>query len=53
MKLLKLKIWLSKRSKRLDKKFTKQFWDWNKKETEKLINSIDISTKDIKVIKKL
>lgn len=51
MKWFRLKLWLARRSKRLDEKFAKEFWKYQHDLTKKITDSIDLSTDDIKFIK--
>ncbi len=50
--LFRLKVWLARRSKRLDKKFTEQFWERQHNATNKLIESIDLKADQITFTKK-
>jgi hypothetical protein len=51
MKFFRLKLWLARRSKRLDEKFTEQFWKEYREMIQRTCSNLDLDTKDIKFIK--
>lgn len=51
MKWFKLKLWLARRSKKLDQKYTNDFRKWQTESINKLLNNIDIKAENIRFIK--
>ena len=52
MKWFRLKCWLARRSKRLDQKFTKDFWKWQHNSINKIIDNLELRAGDIRFIKR-
>jgi hypothetical protein len=52
MKWFRLKLWLARRSKKLDSKYTAEFWKWYRYNTNKRLENIELNTDNIRIIKK-
>lgn len=52
MKFFKIKLWLARRSKKLDQKYSEEFRDWYKYNMNKIIENTKLSTKNIYFTKK-
>jgi hypothetical protein len=52
MRFLRLKFWLARRSKWLDRKFTKQFWNEYIEMVRNVADTTGLDTKDINLIKR-